>query len=144
MASCRLLLAHCRSTIHFAARGSLSSTGATFCDTPARSRPALNAISIDRSLRALFRGREWLEAHMLKDPPRLWGPTECFAVDSGGPAEPVEVMARDDNDLEISQLNNFWERKFIATSFIDKPYQQIEIAAAAEMRVTIKPVAIPK
>jgi hypothetical protein len=53
-------------------------------------------------------------------------------------------MARDDNDLEISQLNNFWERKFIATSFIDKPYQQIEIAAAAEMRVTIKPVAIPK
>jgi hypothetical protein len=61
-------------------------------------------------------------------------------------------MARDDKDLEISLLNNFWERKFIdfwerkfiATSFIDKPHQQIEITAAAEMPVTIKPFAIPK
>jgi hypothetical protein len=39
---------------------------------------------------------------------------------------------------------DFWERKFIATSFIDKPRQQIEITAAAEMPVTIKPFAIPK
>ena len=45
-----MLLVHCRSTIRSTARRSLSNTGATFCDMPARSRPALNAISIDRSL----------------------------------------------------------------------------------------------
>jgi hypothetical protein len=60
-------------------------------------------------------------------------------------------MARDERTSRFpcsitfgKKFIDFWERKFIATSFIDKPHQQIEIAAAAEMRVTIKPFAIPK
>jgi hypothetical protein len=48
----------------------LIDTGATFCGMRARFHPALNAISIGQfalSLRALFRNREWLETHVLKD-----------------------------------------------------------------------------
>jgi hypothetical protein len=47
----------------------LLSTGVTFCDMPAHSRPALNAISIDRSLCRFgpFKKKDWLEAHVLKD-----------------------------------------------------------------------------
>ena len=65
-------------------------------------------------------------------------------VDASLQTEAVLQNPRDDEDLEISLLNNFWERKFTASSFIDEPHRQIEIAAAAEMRVTIKPFAIPK
>jgi hypothetical protein len=49
-------------------------------------------------------------------------------------------MARDDKDLEISLLNNFWERK-IHRLLRKKIHRDF---AAAEMRVTIKPFAIPK
>jgi hypothetical protein len=61
-------------------------------------------------------------------------------VDSGGPAEPAGGNGARRKDLEISLLNNFWERK-IHRLLGKKIHRDF---AAAEMRVTINPIAIPK